>query len=410
MPNGTPTVSPTYTPEGGALQGRIESLTRAVSEGYKMAPTVRESLARSVAAEEGMIEPLAEERGNLISQLFEIDKGLAQKYAAPESEMYIEDPMARERAISGRESALWGALSRLNALIGTRRAMMGDVISRGLDIYTAGLKAQEAELENAWKQLQRIDEAEKEKRRREEWEAEYALKVAELGRKGREETEAERKRRVTSELAIDVQKGTTLADTMRKYGTELSPDEILQVYNLYSPYGPAKETPEELSRRFGVKAVKPTAAQEKTKKEVDTAEAIYRQIEKESKGKALGRVKGAVATLGKAAGLYPELTAYDALRKASIGPLARAISGEVGVLTDRDIARAEGLLPKITDTPEEREAKLRLFRQAIDEKKMASEGVLHVRLMNPATGEVFEYDSETDPDYLEDLGRGFVPQ
>jgi len=61
----------------------------------------------------------------------------------------------------------------------------------------------------------------------------------------------------------------------------------------------------------------------------------------------------------------PEVADYEALRKSLIGPLARAISGEVGVLTDRDIARAEGLLPKITDAKKLRENKIKNLEKLI---------------------------------------------
>ena len=84
-----------------------------------------------------------------------------------------------------------------------------------------------------------------------------------------------------------------------------------------------------------------------------------------------GRIQGAGQLAGGLLGVNPKATAYESLRKASIGPLARAISGEVGVLTDKDIARAEGLLPRITDTPEEAELKLQNLYETISLKKQS---------------------------------------
>lgn len=60
----------------------------------------------------------------------------------------------------------------------------------------------------------------------------------------------------------------------------------------------------------------------------------------------LGRTPGV-----RSLGLAPNAQQYEDQRKALIAPLARAISGEVGVLTDRDISRAEGLLPRLSDPP-----------------------------------------------------------
>lgn len=70
-------------------------------------------------------------------------------------------------------------------------------------------------------------------------------------------------------------------------------------------------------------------------------------------------------TGGKA---MPETADYEALRKGLIGPVARAISGEVGVLTDKDIGRAENLLPKVTDDPGLAQKKLSNLRSIIQKR------------------------------------------
>ena len=66
--------------------------------------------------------------------------------------------------------------------------------------------------------------------------------------------------------------------------------------------------------------------------------------------------------------INPKTMAYDALRKASIGPVARAISSEVGVLTDRDIARAESLLPQVGDTKEAADLKIKNIKELVELK------------------------------------------
>lgn len=67
----------------------------------------------------------------------------------------------------------------------------------------------------------------------------------------------------------------------------------------------------------------------------------------------IGRTPGLRST-----GMADEAAIFEDTRKALIAPLARAISGEVGVLTDRDIKRAEGLLPRLTDTKEVADQKI----------------------------------------------------
>lgn len=99
-------------------------------------------------------------------------------------------------------------------------------------------------------------------------------------------------------------------------------------------------------------------------KSLDLLEKNLKQIE------VSGPIAGRLSFLNSfsGGGIFPEAADYEALRKSLIGPLARQISGEVGVLTDRDIARAEGLLPKITDAKKVRENKLNNLRELIKGK------------------------------------------
>ena len=89
--------------------------------------------------------------------------------------------------------------------------------------------------------------------------------------------------------------------------------------------------------------------------------------EAELKGPFAGRLSFLSSLTGGA--VAPQTQDYEAIRKSMIGPLARAISGEVGVLTDRDISRAESLLPRLHETEEVRKNKLANLRQIISERQ-----------------------------------------
>lgn len=67
----------------------------------------------------------------------------------------------------------------------------------------------------------------------------------------------------------------------------------------------------------------------------------------------LGRTPGV-----RSLGLNEDAQVFEDQRKAMIAPLARAISGEVGVLTNQDISRAEGLLPRLSDPTDVAQVKL----------------------------------------------------
>ena len=98
---------------------------------------------------------------------------------------------------------------------------------------------------------------------------------------------------------------------------------------------------------------------------LDVLEQNFKQVE--AQGPILGRGAGLISKLTSGAA-FGEIADYDSLRKGMIGPVARAISGEVGVLTDRDIARAENLLPKVSDDPKLAQRKLNNLRDLISRK------------------------------------------
>src|SRR3990167_6294961 len=80
-----------------------------------------------------------------------------------------------------------------------------------------------------------------------------------------------------------------------------------------------------------------------------------------------GPIAGRLGFLSPLTGgvIAPEVSDFEALRKGLIGPLARLISQEKGVLTDKDITRAEGLLPTLGDTQIVVDNKLRNLRSLL---------------------------------------------
>jgi len=174
----------TYTSDAGALQDRIDSITRAVQQGYKDVPNVQKSLADAVSQNEGAVAPLVSDRSGLVQQLFDSDRNLASKYATPGNESYIENPMARESAYAGREGALYGGIDKLNGLIQLRQALLGNAIQRGIELHKAGVAAQEAELNNLLRQQQRMDALSQQKEDTRRWESEFALKQKEAAKSG----------------------------------------------------------------------------------------------------------------------------------------------------------------------------------------------------------------------------------
>jgi len=104
----------------------------------------------------------------------------------------------------------------------------------------------------------------------------------------------------------------------------------------------------------------------KDKKKLDGLGGVVSYMEKSLNGKTTGRIVGNLKNVQSFFGKNADVSTYNALVQASIGPIARVISGEVGVLTDKDIARAEKMLPTTTDTEEEVTKKIQQLRDLIE--------------------------------------------
>ena len=79
--------------------------------------------------------------------------------------------------------------------------------------------------------------------------------------------------------------------------------------------------------------------------------------------------KKAKAVLTGAANLVglrnDNVTAYEAIRNPLVTTLARSIAGEKGVLTDKDFARAEKMVPTAFDSPEQAQAKFEQIKKLV---------------------------------------------
>ncbi|MEK6881822.1 MAG: hypothetical protein AABY22_19545, partial [Nanoarchaeota archaeon] len=114
------------------------------------------------------------------------------------------------------------------------------------------------------------------------------------------------------------------------------------------------------------------------------------------------RIRGFFTSNEARVGLNDKVTAYESFRKAIIGPIARSISSEVGVLTDQDIKRAEEILPKISDTEGERKMKIELLQEMINNRKsiigLMSQGLGQSLLLaeEPTEVDLSEFDFQLE--------------
>ena len=112
-----------------------------------------------------------------------------------------------------------------------------------------------------------------------------------------------------------------------------------------------------------------SAAAEKELRQISNVELTVNELKSQIQNLPSGRIAGLLGNIQGLSGFNDQISAYNAFRKSSIGPIARAISQEVGVLTDKDVKRAEELLPSSTDTAGEREQKFQTLETLIEAKK-----------------------------------------
>src|SRR3990167_3225746 len=172
---------------------------------------------------------------------------------------------------------------------------------------------------------------------------------------------------VLKKREIAIKAGYKPADVDKFIGQKK--DEYATLSNLQQGVGDIKEiaktNPRLAQQALQQGAKLPAKANEKLSTlstNLEVLEKNYKQLE--VRGRGAGDAALLIANLTGGA-QFGEVADYESLRKGLIGPVARALSGEVGVLTDRDIARAEQLLPKVTDDPDLARRKLENARELI---------------------------------------------
>lgn len=117
--------------------------------------------------------------------------------------------------------------------------------------------------------------------------------------------------------------------------------------------------------------------------------AMFDSIPETFKGNIL--VGGTLGQVGKLT--QPQVRSYYDTRQLTLANVAKKLGGEVGVLTDRDIARIESALPDVIDTPEAVELKKKFIYNYMDRRVRAYQKT--ARLPEVGIGELRGYSDPT---------------
>ena len=106
---------------------------------------------------------------------------------------------------------------------------------------------------------------------------------------------------------------------------------------------------------------------------INQLEQLYNQA-----GGAQGRLGGSLAQFGGALGINSGASAYENAARGLINQIAAAVGKTDSLNTEGEVQRALDLVPKITDTPEEAQAKLQSLRSMLNANKQTYQSIYGV--------------------------------
>lgn len=141
----------------------------------------------------------------------------------------------------------------------------------------------------------------------------------------------------------------------------------------YKIYAPSTETAASSTSSLNATQQNNLAKLESAGTAIDQLEQLYNQA-----GGAQGRIGGTLAQLGGNLGLNSSASAYENAARGLINQIAAAVGKTDSLNTEGEVQRALDLVPKITDTKEEAQAKLQSLRNMLAANKQTYQNIYGV--------------------------------
>lgn len=230
-----------------ALLQQMGQKRQEIGQRYAELPNIEQKTRESLFGNDQVLKGLQGNETSKIQELYGHDKVLADRYANPESEGYLADPYAREKARAMRFQGTAGELSDVQNQIQTRRDVIGDALERAMKLINYGLEAKKLEMEGL------KDEFDK------KMQLDDFLFKKQQANKPKEPTEGDKASAQYDEMVKNMTQGRmTLGDALARYSKSFDPNTIFGVYTAINTrqgqgktktqYGAPVETPEQLSR------------------------------------------------------------------------------------------------------------------------------------------------------------------
>lgn len=215
-----------------------------IGQRYAEIPDIESKTRESLFGNDQVLKGLQGNETSKIQELYGHDKVLADRYANPQSEGYLEDPYAREKARAMRFQGTAGELSDIQNQIQTRRDVIGDALERAMKLINYGLEAKKLEMEGL------KDEFDK------KMQLDDFLFKKQQANKPKEATQEDKANAAYDQMMSDLEKRMTLASAVAKYGKYIDSAEIFKQYaavntrqgagQTKTQYGAPKETAQQL--------------------------------------------------------------------------------------------------------------------------------------------------------------------
>ncbi len=178
-------------------------------------------------------------RDEMVRALYDEDKRMADRYANPESEMFIRNPYNRAKALSGQHQQEMGSIQNIEGMISNRKDTLERDLLKGLEIYKMGLEASKFEQSSLMDELSgALDIAKFEQSVRTEGQG--------AGTSGERATE-----KALKQLQTDIGAYGKFDELVQRYAGEIPEYQIRAEYNKgpgASIWGPATESAQDVSR------------------------------------------------------------------------------------------------------------------------------------------------------------------
>lgn len=384
-----------------------------------------------------------------IMELYEHDKRLADTYANPQSDLYMEDPYARERARAVQAQATGGEIVDIGQQMAQRGNVLQDAMEQSMRLMEYGLRAKELEAQLLQKEFQNLLDLEQLAMQRKESEAKTATTNPDLraffdslmqlqqGAKAGDEAQllpGAIRQKTTGQMFSQGRK-LSHKDEMRKIGKKLSrqypnrkveftqmPDGSFEIIAV--PEGQKYATPEQaaLSENQRDIAQQLLAAQIASQPKLDLeAQRIFEQFypkdvdEKPEVDEIKTTFSNVMDGLDNFISEYKRTSAAQRLNPLSpfgvnVQTQKELLAIFLGKLVENDRMSDQDRQFYLKQFPVgfEPEAIAVARIEGIKKAIRARLGLTQPQLMDPSNGMVYKYNSELDPDYIEDQQRGFI--